>query len=64
MNTTIFPVTIRGKIHAAFIFDYRTDKWYTMCGDPVPDPAEVQHRAGTEVTCKDCDRALEPIGGR
>lgn len=63
MNTTIFPVPIAGTIHAAFVADYRTDSWFTMCGKDVADAAAVQHKAGTEVTCRECDRALEPRGG-
>ena len=64
MNKTIFPITLRGQIHAAFIADYRTDTWYTMCGNTISDPATVEHRADTEVTCDGCDRALEPPGGK
>lgn len=60
MNTTIFPATIAGKIHAAFVMDYRTDEWATMCGRQVTDPDTVQHRAGTEVTCRKCSDALAP----
>lgn len=59
MKTTIFPVTLKGsdKVHAAFILDYRTDKWATMCGRTVPDPTAVEHRV-TEVTCQKCEDSL------
>jgi hypothetical protein len=58
MPTTIFPVNLNGKIHAAFVMDYRTDKWATMCGKQVPDPTAVEHRV-TEVTCRKCSANLE-----
>lgn len=52
--TTIFPVTLKdNKIHAAFVMDYRTDNWATMCGKDVPDPTAVVHKV-TEVTCRKC----------
>lgn len=57
MTTTIFPVTLSGKVHAAFVMDYRTDKWATMCGKQVPDPAAVIHKV-TEVTCRKCAESL------
>jgi hypothetical protein len=44
METTIFPVTLNGKVHAAFVLDYRTDEWATQCGKSVPDPTAVEHR--------------------
>lgn len=54
MITTIFPVDLKdGKVHAAFVLDYRTDKWLTQCGRGVPDPTAVEHRVA-EVTCKKC----------
>lgn len=56
--TTIFPVTLKDqKVHAAFVMDYRTDQWATMCGKSVPDPTAVDHRV-TEVTCTKCAASL------
>lgn len=57
MPTTIFPVHLHGRVHAAFVMDYRTDKWATMCGRQVPDPTAVEHKV-TEVTCTKCSQAL------
>jgi len=57
MATTIFPVTLSGKVHAAFVLDYQTDKWATMCGRQVPDPTAVEHRVA-EVTCRKCSENL------
>lgn len=59
MPTTIFPVELNDKIHAAFVMDYKTDKWATMCGRSVPDPTAVIHKV-TEVTCRRCAAALTP----
>ncbi|UDL16701.1 hypothetical protein SEA_ATUIN_8 [Arthrobacter phage Atuin] len=55
--TTIFPVEISGKIHAAFVMDYRTDKFATMCGKQVKNSADVLHKV-TVVTCNRCADAV------
>lgn len=55
--TTIFPVEIGGKIHAAYVMDYRTDKFATMCGKQVQDPSTVEHRVA-QVTCRPCTRNM------
>lgn len=57
MPTTIFPVPLHGRVHAAFVMDYKTDKWGTMCGRNVPDPEAVVHKV-TEVTCPKCAESL------
>jgi hypothetical protein len=56
--TTIFPVTSsNGKVHAAYVLDYKTDKFSTMCGKAIRDSAAVEHRV-TEVTCNACRNAV------
>lgn len=55
--TTIFPVEISGKIHAAFVMDYKTDKFATMCGRQVKNSADVLHKV-TVVTCARCADAV------
>lgn len=60
MPTTIFPVKIKGVVHAAFVLDYRTDKWATMCGKQVAVPSDVEHRVA-EVECKKCAASLQPL---
>jgi hypothetical protein len=57
MPTTIFPVPLHGRIHAAFVLDYRTDKWATLCGKPIEDAGAVVHKV-TEVTCAKCAESL------
>lgn len=55
--STIFPAPIKGIIHAAFVLDYRTDRWATMCGKQVKDPSTVEHRR-MPVQCRPCAEAL------
>lgn len=55
--TTIFPVPIKGTVHAAFVLDYRTDRWATMCGKSIKDPATVKHER-RPVQCPKCAEAL------
>lgn len=55
--TTIFPALIKGRIHAGFVLDYRTDRWATMCGKMIKDPSTVEHRR-MPVQCHQCAEAL------
>lgn len=55
--TTIFPAPIKGTIHAAFVLDYRTDRWATMCGKSIKDPSTVKHER-RPVQCPKCAEAL------
>jgi hypothetical protein len=57
MPTTIFPAHLHGRVHAAVVLDYKTDKWSTLCGKPIKDPATVVHKV-TEVTCAKCSESL------
>ncbi len=51
--TTIFPVIMGNKVHAAFVMDAWTDSWATHCGKRVPDPERVVHKVQT-VECVGC----------
>jgi hypothetical protein len=56
--TTIFPVLLGGKIHAAFVIDQFTDSWATQCGKDVPDGSTVEHRIEV-VNCRGCVKNIE-----
>jgi hypothetical protein len=56
--TTIFPVLLDGKVHAAFVMDHWTDSWATQCGKQVPDGSAVEHKIQT-VECRGCAQNIE-----
>jgi hypothetical protein len=58
-DAVIHPFTVEqtGKLHAAFIVDYRTDEWFTHCGKKVQDPSAVVHKM-TAVECPRCKANL------
>jgi hypothetical protein len=55
--TTLFPAPLKGTVHAAFVLDYRTDKWATMCGKQIKDPSIIKHEH-RPVQCPKCAEAV------
>lgn len=59
-RTTIFPVTIGGHVHAAWLKDeHPTPEWLTRCGNTIPGANAPTFITVETVTCPGCLEQLD-----